>query len=47
MRLVLVPSDLPCLRRYVRRHVAKTVRLRFVPDIRFFLDDSIEKDEEV
>lgn len=33
--------------RYVRKHVAKTVRLRFVPDIRFFLDDSLEQDEEV
>ena len=33
--------------RYVRKHVAKTVRLRFVPDIRFFLDDSVEQDEQV
>jgi hypothetical protein len=33
--------------RYVRKHVANTVRLRLCPEIRFIRDDSIERGEQV
>lgn len=34
-------------RRYVRKHIGRTVRLRLTPEIRFILDDSIERSERV
>lgn len=34
-------------RRYVRRHVGRTVRLRLTPEIRFIMDDSIERQDRV
>ncbi|KAK9805349.1 hypothetical protein WJX73_004871 [Symbiochloris irregularis] len=40
-------NELTRMRGYVRKHVARTVRLRFVPEIRFYLDNSIEQDEQL
>ncbi len=40
-------TSLKKLEGYVRKHIGKQIRLRLTPEIRFLLDDSIDRSERV